>query len=190
MNSAFAAIDFETANSNRASVCAVGIVVMRGGKVASRRSWLVRPPESSANFEWRNVSIHGISASTVRNQPRLKDVWASILLEIGDLDVVAHNASFDMSVFRAATHEIGAKLPNYNYFCTLALSRRLLALPSYRLPDVAKALWLPMGKHHDAAADAEAAARIAQALMLRRAAPDLRALYNVAGISSKKLVAH
>ena len=29
----FAAIDFETANGQRSSVCSVGVVVVRGGKV-------------------------------------------------------------------------------------------------------------------------------------------------------------
>lgn len=30
----FAAIDFETANSERSSVCSVGVVVVRGGEIA------------------------------------------------------------------------------------------------------------------------------------------------------------
>lgn len=39
----FIAIDFETATSQRASICEVGICVVRGGKVAESRSWLVCP---------------------------------------------------------------------------------------------------------------------------------------------------
>ena len=31
----FAAIDFETANGQRSSVCSVGVVVVRGGELAS-----------------------------------------------------------------------------------------------------------------------------------------------------------
>ena len=39
----FAAIDFETANGKRSSVCSVGIVVVRDGKVADRFYRLIRP---------------------------------------------------------------------------------------------------------------------------------------------------
>ena len=39
----FIAIDFETATGSRASICEAGICVVRGGKVAGVRSWLVRP---------------------------------------------------------------------------------------------------------------------------------------------------
>ena len=39
----FAAIDFETANSERCSVCSVGIVVVRDGEVADRFYSLIQP---------------------------------------------------------------------------------------------------------------------------------------------------
>ena len=32
----FAAIDFETANAERCSVCSVGVVVVRGGEIVDR----------------------------------------------------------------------------------------------------------------------------------------------------------
>ncbi len=38
----FAAIDFETANNERSSVCAVGVVIVRGGEV-----WIVSTRSSS-----------------------------------------------------------------------------------------------------------------------------------------------
>ncbi len=41
----FAAIDFETANQHRSSVCSVGVVVVRNGKVTvtDKRYWLIKP---------------------------------------------------------------------------------------------------------------------------------------------------
>ena len=39
----FAAIDFETANGRRTSVCSVGIVVVRGGAVVDTYYSLIRP---------------------------------------------------------------------------------------------------------------------------------------------------
>ena len=32
----FAAIDFETANNERSSVCSVGVVIVRGGKIEKK----------------------------------------------------------------------------------------------------------------------------------------------------------
>ena len=39
----FAAIDFETANSERTSVCSVGVVVVRGGEIADTFYSLIQP---------------------------------------------------------------------------------------------------------------------------------------------------
>lgn len=40
----FTAIDFETANSSRASACAIGIVVVRNLEVVEEYYHLIRPP--------------------------------------------------------------------------------------------------------------------------------------------------
>ena len=39
----FAAIDFETANTERSSICSVGVVVVRDGVVADKFYSLVKP---------------------------------------------------------------------------------------------------------------------------------------------------
>ena len=39
----FAAIDFETANGKRTSVCSVGVVVVRGGEMTDSFYSLIRP---------------------------------------------------------------------------------------------------------------------------------------------------
>ena len=39
----FAAIDFETANQQRTSVCAVGIVIVRDGEIADSYYSLIKP---------------------------------------------------------------------------------------------------------------------------------------------------
>ncbi len=38
----FTVIDFETANSKRASACALGIVKVEGGVITEKASWLIR----------------------------------------------------------------------------------------------------------------------------------------------------
>ena len=47
----FAAIDFETANGERSSVCSVGVVVVHGGEVTVRSTALSSPsPIITAGF--------------------------------------------------------------------------------------------------------------------------------------------
>ena len=46
----FAAIDFETANSQRSSVCSVGIVIVRGGEIADKFYSLIKPEPEYYNY--------------------------------------------------------------------------------------------------------------------------------------------
>ena len=50
----FIAIDFETATSKRASICEVGICVVRNGEIAETRSWLVRPEDN--RYQYWNIN--------------------------------------------------------------------------------------------------------------------------------------
>ena len=62
----FNAIDVETANADRASICQIGIVHVRGGRVVDRWQTLVNPEDW---FDPWNVSIHGIDERDVRAWP-------------------------------------------------------------------------------------------------------------------------
>jgi DNA polymerase III epsilon subunit-like protein len=172
----FAAIDVETANAQRASICAVGIAVVEDGEVAERHHWLVRPPDGYGDFSSFNTRIHGIRAADVVDAP----AFASLIPQISDLlsglPVVAHNASFDIGAIRLACLASEAPMPTFHFTCTMALARAMLQLPSYSLPFCAEALGIEMGQHHDPLADAEASARIALALLNREEADGLDAL--------------
>lgn len=161
----FAAIDVETANAQRASICAIGIVVVEEGKLTDRHQWLVRPPEGFQTFSPFNTGIHGIRATDVADAPTFSSVIPQVAELLSGLPVVAHNASFDIGAIRLACLASEAPMPTFHYSCTMALSRATLRLPSYSLPYCADALGIQMGRHHDALADAEAAARIALALL-------------------------
>lgn len=46
----FAAIDFETANFERSSVCSVGIVVVRNGEIVDKFYSLIKPEPEYYNY--------------------------------------------------------------------------------------------------------------------------------------------
>ena len=92
MNS-FVAIDFETANHQKDSACAVGLATGRNRSIEAVRSFLIRPPEPLFVF----TGVHGLRWEDVRNAPTFGELWPTLLACIGDAEFMAayHNASFD-----------------------------------------------------------------------------------------------
>lgn len=155
----FAAIDFETANARRSSVCSVGVVVVRNGVIVDKFYSLIQPTPNFYNY-W-TTSVHGLTRHDTDGQPTFPKVWAQVVEKIKGLPLVAHNKPFDESCLKAAFAEYGMEYPNYEFYCTLSASRRRLKLPSHQLHIVAAACGFDMENHHHALADAEACAAIA-----------------------------
>ena len=72
----FAAIDFETANNARTSVCSVGVVIVRDGQIISREYRLIRPYPNYYS-RW-NTAIHGLTRADTDPAPHFPEVWAEI----------------------------------------------------------------------------------------------------------------
>lgn len=164
----FVAIDVETANTHRGSVCAIGAAVIRVGVVVSTHSWLSRPPEGLDFFNGLNVSLHGITPDLVADQPPFTERLGQ-LLELSDgLPLVAHNAAFDIGALREACVAADRDWPSVDYACSLAMARRALDLISYRLPVVAAECGIELGSHHEAGSDALACAQVVLEIARRR----------------------
>ncbi len=156
----FAALDFETANGERTSVCSVGVVVVRDGQVADTFYSLIQPEPNYYNYWCQRV--HGLSRDDTDTAPLFPDVWAQIAPKIEGLPLVAHNKAFDESCLKAVFRCYQMDYPDYPFFCTLQASRRKFKqLRSHKLDDVAEACGYVMKNHHHALADAAACAAIA-----------------------------
>lgn len=174
----FVAVDFETANSARESACAVGVTVVRDGRVQFSDSWLIKPPPPADRFDRVNTAIHGITrAQCMAEGLSWPDTAQRLSRLCADLPVVAHNASFDESVWRAANRVSGVEAPLPRFHCTLQLSRGHLDLVDYKLPTVARHLKLDDFPHHRAAADALAAAQVTLELARRTRASTVDELW-------------
>lgn len=159
----FVAIDFETANGKRSSVCSVGIVIVRDGVITDKFYSLIRPVPNYYTH-W-TTSVHGLTRSDTDGQPTFPQVWAHISDKIKGLPLVAHNKPFDEGCLKAVFEEYSMEYPGYKFYCTLAASRRCLRLPSHQLHVVASACGYDLSMHHHALADAEACAAIALQLL-------------------------
>lgn len=157
----FAAIDFETANKERTSVCSIGVVVVRGGTVTDRFYSLIRPePEY---YSYWNTRVHGLTMKDTAEAPVFPEVWRKVEPLIAGLPIVAHNSPFDEGCLRAVFQMYGMDWPDYRFFCTCRASRRTFGrqLPDHRLHTVAARCGYDLTRHHNALADAEACAAIA-----------------------------
>lgn len=162
----FVAIDFETANPNLTSICSVGCVKVQGGVVVDSFYSLVSPVP---NYFYRKfTSIHGITAADVASAPKFDAVWPDLRAFIGNLPLVAHNAAFDAGCLRATLKYYGFEMPDNPFLCTLTKARSMIPrtlCTSFSLPSLAEFLGIPFNNHHNALADAEACAKIAQAIL-------------------------
>jgi DNA polymerase-3 subunit epsilon len=162
----FAAIDFETANSSPSSVCSVGVVIVRDGRIVEKIYRLIRPePEW---YDYWNTQVHGLTAEDTVNAPVFHDVWAEIAPKIAGLPLVAHNSPFDERCLRAAYGVYRMDYPDYEFHCTCRASRKVFGktLPNHRLQTVAARCGYDLRKHHHALADAEACAWIAMQIIM------------------------
>lgn len=159
----FAAIDFETANGQRSSVCSVGIVIVRAGEIVDRYYSLIRPyPNYYSPFTTR---VHGLTRIDTDSARHFPQVWAEVSSRLEGLPLVAHNKAFDESCLKAVFDAYEMDYPGYEFYCTLTASRRCLRLPSHQLHLSAAACGYNLENHHHALADAEACAAIALKLL-------------------------
>ncbi len=120
----FVSIDFETADYARESACSIGLVKYQNGKVTGTYYSLIRPPVLYIRPDF--TDIHGLTADDVKDAPVFADIWeSSVKPFVGDFTLVAHNASFDMGVLRAALAWYELPVPRLRHFCTLSMSRRI-----------------------------------------------------------------
>lgn len=156
----FAAIDFETANQHRSSVCSVGIVIVRNSEIVDEFYRLIRPTPDFYSY-W-NTRVHGLRAQDTEDAALFPQVWAEVAPRIEGLTLVAHNSPFDESCLKSAFLSYGMRYPGYRFLCTCRAARRLLpGLPDHKLGTVAAHCGFDLINHHNALADAQACARIA-----------------------------
>ena len=143
----FTAIDFETAQGSRSSICQVGLVRVENGIITKEINLLVQPPD---NYYWsRFTDIHGISAKHTEKEATFDQIWHQIGPYIENQNVVAHNGfGFDFPVLCKTLEYYDMPTPDYNKFCTYKIYKSNLA-------NLCKRYNIELN-HHDALSDARA----------------------------------
>lgn len=158
----YVALDFETANYKRTSICSVGMVKVVNHELTETFYTLVNPKDF---FATKNIAIHGIHSEDVQNAPDFNYVYPYMLQFIESLPVVAHNAAFDMSVLHASLKAHQFETPDLTYFCSYQLSKKTVATQRNGLKHMMQYYNLDFHGHHDALNDAKACAMITYRLL-------------------------
>jgi DNA polymerase-3 subunit epsilon len=146
----FTAIDFETAQSKRYSICQIGIVRVVNGEIVETYNKLVRPPDNHYNYH--NIQVHGIYPEDTENEPTFAELWDEFKHFIEDQELVAHNVAFDVSCLKQALEYYGLEQVSFNQHCTYKIYKDNLA-------SLCKEHKIKLN-HHDALSDALACAEL------------------------------
>lgn len=157
MDNTFTAIDFETAQGKRNSICQIGLVRVEAGQITRQINKLVCPPDNL--YFYRNTAIHGITAADTCTSPTFDAVWQEIKPYIQHQTVVAHNGAFDFSCLRHTLDYYQLEQPEYQQKCTYKIFGKGLSVlcQQYNIPL----------NHHDALSDARACAALYQLYLQR-----------------------
>lgn len=158
VNLTFNAIDVETANSNPASICQIGIIRIRDGVIKEQLSILVDPEAPFSDF---NVRLHGIDSSKVEGSATLPQVYHVLGGILEGRPLVSHTA-FDRRALDGAAERYGLCPIRVAWLDSAVIARR--AWPRryrsrWNLALIAGHLGIDF-RHHDAAEDARAAGEI------------------------------
>lgn len=154
----FFALDVETANHDRGSICQIGVACVRPDN--SITTWVthVDPLVERWVFTW----LHGISAGTVQGAPTFAEVLPVLQDALNGATVYQHSG-FDRSAVAAACGNCGLPVPPWDWRDSVHVART--AWPELRgngghgLASLKQHLGLEF-EHHDAGEDARAAAEV------------------------------
>lgn len=155
----FRAIDVETANADRSSICQIGIVDVCDGEVVGQWQTLIDPEDW---FDPFNTDIHGIDANAVQGKPTFPDVHDELHNRLSGCVVVSHTA-FDRTAIWRAVDRHCLPQPSIRWLDSARVARRAwpnkYARRGYGLQNIASDLGIRY-RPHDALEDARAAAEV------------------------------
>lgn len=155
----FVAIDVETANPDMASICQIGIAIFRNGVLSNTWKTYIDPEDY---FDEINISIHGITRSTVKGAPNFQQIKTPLYRYLNNQIVVCHT-HFDRSAIHQAAKNHQVSIPYSTWLDSAKVARRAwpdeFAKSGYGLANVADHIGYEFN-HHDALEDAIAAGMV------------------------------
>jgi DNA polymerase III subunit epsilon len=154
----FVALDVETANNDRGSICQIGVACVRSDN--SIETWVTFVDPQTNLWIWSG--LHGITARTVRGAPTFKDVLP-LLERALEGTIVYQHSGFDRAAIAAASARAGVPAPDWQWRDSVQVARAAWPALKGRGGHGHSSLKAHLGlqfNHHDAGEDARAAAEV------------------------------
>ncbi|AYC28879.1 PolC-type DNA polymerase III [Paenisporosarcina cavernae] len=155
----YVVLDFETTGFRPGAdqIIQVGAIKFLNHEKIDEMNQLVNPRRPISS---KITALTGIHDAMVRNSPTIATVLMELIEFIGDLPIIAHNASFDMGFLYA--HDNIIDIPSYTVIDTVKLARKVIqATPNHKLTTLSNYLELEHNAH-DALGDCIVTAKIYQ----------------------------
>ena len=155
----FLVFDFENANRERHSACALGIAIVKNLEIISSKFFLFSPPQNMSFFS-EFTDLHGIDWQKVADEPFFDKIFPLIEDDFKNNLLIAYNLPFDKDVLTKTLNYYGDSIPELIGVCALQMSRFYFkGLENYKLSTVCSHLNIKLD-HHQAESDALATANI------------------------------
>lgn len=155
----FIAVDVETANGHRHSICQIGLAYVGTDGATHTESYLVDPQDRFSAF---NIQLHGIGPDRVAGAPRFPEVLDALRHRLETSFLVQHS-TFDKQAFDMACQKYQLPSLKSEWINSVTVARK--AWPEFKgngghgLANLKSELGLVF-HHHDAEEDARAAAEV------------------------------
>lgn len=154
----YIAIDFETANKNRVSACAIGLVFIKNFKIVYSIKHFIKPPKEE-KFSDFHSNIHKIYENDVEDSFTFEELWEDNFSKyFNDNLVIFHNASMDLSVLKNLFEHYKVTNFDIDYVDTMQLAEK--SGNPKKLSELAAKFEIEIENHHDPISDAKACALI------------------------------
>ncbi|MEA5452720.1 3'-5' exonuclease [Leptolyngbya sp. CCNP1308] len=165
-------VDVETTGSRPPEARVIEIAVVQGSLdqgITHEASFLVN---AQVRVPHTITRLTGITTAMVEQGTAADTVWQALRSPLDQGVLTGHNLAFDYSFIQAEYQRLGLgfKRPEAQQFCTVILSRLLLAdLPSRSLPQLVRHFGFDVGRSHRALADTKACWLLSNLLLERLA---------------------
>ncbi|MGE7835134.1 exonuclease domain-containing protein [Viridibacillus arvi] len=138
----FVAIDIETANQWRDSICSIGLVKVVNGEIQDTLYTYINPEQP---FDEYHTHQHGLTAEMVQHAPTFKEFYPTLCRWLNNQFVVAHYVKYDENVIQESCESIQQLSPYCRYGCSFELAQKAFPnLSNYKLTSVASNLSIPL----------------------------------------------
>lgn len=179
----YIAIDFETANNNRISACALGLAFVRDNTFVHKGKHYILPPKGE-KFLTSHSQLHGIYEEDLEFALNFEELWNAELNKYFNNNlIIFHNASMDLSILQNLFNHYKITSFNIDYIDTMKLAQ-ITGNPK-KLTELAELFDIDFANDHNPEADAKVCADIFSELIEQY--PDYKSL--IGNLNSEKIEA-